>query len=136
MSDAERIASFIALAHEELAAAHSLISVAPRQAAYFIQQSAEKASRAVLTAAGVPFGTSHNLGQMAVALPPDHPLRAAVNSLDKFSTAATKYRYPSPSGRLADPPSAERLVADVAEVRAFIDQVKQYLGLPSWPPRR
>jgi hypothetical protein len=33
MSDAERIASFIALADEELTAARSLTSVAPRQAA-------------------------------------------------------------------------------------------------------
>jgi hypothetical protein len=105
MSDAERIASFIKLADEELTAAHLLTSVAPRQAPYFIQQAAGKASRALLTAAGISFGTSHSLGQMSAALPSDHPLRVAVGSLDKFSTTATKYRYPSPAGRLADPPS-------------------------------
>jgi HEPN domain-containing protein len=128
MSDAERIASFMALAEEELTAARSLASIAPRQAAYFIQQAAEKASRAVLTAAGIAFGTSHSLGQMSAALPSDHPLRVAINSLDKFSTAATKYRYPSPAGRLADPPSTESLAAGVAEVRGFIEQVKRHLG--------
>jgi hypothetical protein len=64
---------------------------------------------------------------MSAALPPSHPLRAVVNSLDRFSAAATKYRYPSPAGRLADPPSAEKLAADVTEVEAFINQVKRHL---------
>jgi HEPN domain-containing protein len=135
MSDTDRIAAYIALADEELAAARSLTSIAPRQAAYFIQQAAEKAARAVLTATGVPFGTSHNLGQMAAALPEDHPLRAAINALDKFSTAATKYRYPSPAGRLAAPPSGDELTAGIVEVGAFIEEVKRYVQLQS-PPRQ
>jgi hypothetical protein len=67
MSDAERIASLMALAEEELAAVRVLALVAPRQAMYFVQQAAVKAVRPVLTAAGVPFGTSHSLGQMAAA---------------------------------------------------------------------
>jgi hypothetical protein len=135
MSDAERIASFIKLADEELTAAHLLTSVAPRQAPYFIQQAAGKASRALLTAAGISFGTSHSLGQMSAALPSDHPLRVAVGSWTSFSTAATKYRYPSPAGRLADPPSEQRLAADMTEVQAFVDQVKQHLGVKSLRPR-
>jgi hypothetical protein len=134
MSDTDRIAAFIALADEELTAARSLISIAPRQAAYFIQQAAEKASRAVLTTAGVPFGTSHNLGQMAAALPEDHPLRPAINALDRFSTAATKYRYPSPTGRLAAPPSKDELTAGIAEVRTFIEEVRRHVQF-QLPPR-
>src|SRR5262245_25686387 len=90
MSDAERIQAFIQLAEEELAAARLLSSVAPRQAAYFLQQAAEKATRALLTDAGVPFGIGHNLGQMAKALPEAHPLRDLVARLDRHSVAATK----------------------------------------------
>src|SRR5262249_21338187 len=46
-----------------------------RQAAYFCQQSAEKIARAILTHEGVLFGTGHNLGQMAAALPSDREPR-------------------------------------------------------------
>ena len=136
MSDAERIASFIALAEEELSAARLLMSGAPRQAAYFVQQAAEKATRAVLTAAGVPFGTSHNLGQMAAALPPAHPMRMTINALDKYSSAATRYRYPSPAGRLANAPKSEEVASAIDEVAAFIVQVKDYFRAIALRPDR
>jgi HEPN domain-containing protein len=83
MSDADRIRAFLRLADEELNAARLLAKSARRQAAYFVQQAAEKATRAVLTASGIAFGTSHNLGQMAVTLPVEHPLRDAVAALEK-----------------------------------------------------
>jgi HEPN domain-containing protein len=134
MSDAERIASFIALAEEELSAARLLTSAVPRQAAYFVQQAAEKAARAVLTAAGVPFGTSHNLGQMAAALPAAHPLRTAVNALDKYSSAATKYRYPNPAGRLSRAPAIEEVASSIDEVAAFIARAKEYFRMASLRP--
>ncbi len=88
MSDAERIASFMALAQEEIAAARVL-----------------------------------------------SPLRASVNGLDKFSTAATKYRYPTPAGRLAQAPSAAEVAAGVKEVATFIEQVKQHVRTESSRPR-
>lgn len=69
----ERIAAFLRLAEEAERAAGLLVQAGPRQAAYFLQQCAEMLARAVLTAAGVPFGPGHNLGQMAAALPRDHP---------------------------------------------------------------
>lgn len=46
MSDADRIAAIMRLAEEELAAARLLSATAPRQAAYFLQQAAEKTERA------------------------------------------------------------------------------------------
>ncbi len=128
MSDADRVAAFLALADEELLAARILASSSPRQAAYFVQQAAEKAARAVLTAAGVPFGTSHNLGQMAAALPSVHPMRAAIQALDRYSVAATKYRYPTATGRLAAPPESSALSADLEEIAAFIASVKLQIG--------
>jgi len=127
MSDADRIVAFITLAEEELAAARLLAKPASRQAAYFIQQAAEKAARAILIAAGVPFGTGHNLGQMAAALPATHTLRDAINALDKHSVAATRYRYPSPAGRLADVPTVEAVESGIEEVGAFIERVKRHL---------
>lgn len=62
MSADRRIDAYLTLADEEIHAAGMLAGGAPRQAAYYIQQAAEKGARALLTAAGIPFGTGHNLG--------------------------------------------------------------------------
>jgi HEPN domain-containing protein len=128
MSADRRIAAFLTLADEELRAARMLAEGAPRQAAYYIQQAAEKATRALLTAAGIPFGTGHNLGLMASALPAGHPLKPRVNGLDRHSSAATMYRYPSPAGRLPPLPGTATLNEDIADLEAFILEVRKLLG--------
>ncbi len=128
MSADRRIAAFMTLADEELAAARILANGAPRQAAYYIQQAAEKAARAILTAAGIPFGTGHNLGLMASALPPGHPLEERLAGLDRHSGAATLYRYPSPVGRLPPPPDVATIDADIADLAAFLAEVRAFLG--------
>ena len=128
MSADRRIAAFLTLAGEELNAAKMLEQGAPRQAAYYVQQSAEKATRALLTAAGIPFGAGHNLGLMASALPVEHALKQRVTGLDRHSSAATLYRYPSPAGRLPPPPDIYTLNADITDVEAFIAEVRQFLG--------
>jgi hypothetical protein len=128
MSAAERIAAFLQLADEELNAARMLPGTARRQAAYFCQQSAEKIARAILTHEGVLFGTGHNLGQMAASLPPDHPWRDKLNALDKHSPAATRYRYPGPTGRLAEPPSAARLQDDIRELSSLLEDARRFVN--------
>lgn len=128
MSARRRIDAFLKLAEEEIQAAKMLANGAPRQAAYYVQQAAEKATRALLTAAGVPFGTGHNLGLMAVALPADHPLRQRVAELDRHSGSATLYRYPSPVGRLPAPPAPEVVGVDIADIEAFIAEVQAHLA--------
>jgi HEPN domain-containing protein len=127
MSADKRITAFLALAAEEIQAAKLLAVAAPRQAAYYVQQAAEKAARALLTAAGIPFGTGHNLGSMASALPDGHRLKQRVAGLDRHSSAATMYRYPSPAGRLPPLPGADMLNADIADAEAFIAEVREYI---------
>jgi HEPN domain-containing protein len=129
MSANRRIEAFLTLAGEELNAARILAGSAPRQAAYYVQQAAEKAARALLTAAGVPFGTGHNLGLMAAALPDDHPLKQRVTGLDRHSSAATLYRYPSPAGRLPPLPDSAMLNSDIADAEAFIAEVRAFLDV-------
>jgi HEPN domain-containing protein len=128
MSADKRIAAFLALAAEELQAAKLLAAGAPRQAAYYVQQAVEKAARALLTAAGIPFGTGHNLGSMASALPGGHRFKQRVAGLDRHSSAATLYRYPSPAGRLPPLPDAAKLNADIADAEAFVAEVRDYLA--------
>lgn len=123
----DRIAAFLRLATEEAGAARLLARPAPRQAAYLCQQCAEKLARAILTAAGVAFGPGHNLGQMAAALPPDHAWRSKLQGLDKHSPAATRFRYPSPSGRLPDPPDPGQIERDLAELAELLAAAREDL---------
>lgn len=128
MSRDPRVQSFLTLADEELSAAQLIVMAHPRQAAYLVQQAAEKLARAVLASEGIPFGTSHNLGQMASALAPDHAWRLKLMLLDKHSPAATRYRYPAPGGRLVDPPAQARIERDIAELRALLAEAKRGFG--------
>jgi hypothetical protein len=127
MSVDKRIAAFMTIAAEEIRAAKMLADGAPRQAAYDVQQAAEKATRAVPAKAGVSFGISHNLSQMADALPAGHPLHASIAALNKHSSAATRFRYPSPTGHLAPAPISNAINADIVEVERFIEAVRQHL---------
>ena len=90
MSADRRIAAFFDLADRGLKSAELLFRNGQfEDAAYFAQQVVERVARALLTKAGVPFGTSHNLGQMASALPEGHPFKARINGFDALSSAAT-----------------------------------------------
>ncbi len=124
----ERIEAFLQLATEELGVATGLVEEAPRQCAYLLQQAAEKMARAILTAADVQFGPGHNLGQMAGALPEDHPWTKKIRSLNKHSPAATRYRYPTPEGRLLEPPSTRRLAQDVRELTDLLEEARRFVG--------
>lgn len=124
----ERIEAFLQLATEELGVATGIVEEAPRQCAYLLQQAAEKIARAILTAADVQFGPGHNLGQMAGALPENHPWRVKIRSQNRHSPAATRYRYPTPEGKLLDPPSSRRLAQDVRELAKLLEEARQFLG--------
>lgn len=122
MTAGRRVAAFLQIAGEELGAARALAGAFPRQAAYLAQQAVEKIARAILAHEGIPFGTSHNIGQMAAALPTDHPWRPKLSALDRLSPAATGFRYPSPGGRLATPPPQADLNADLEQIGRLLQE--------------
>lgn len=123
--------SYLLLADEEIRSAQLLAPTNPRQALYFTAQAAEKAARAILAKQGIAFGTSHNLGQMAVTLAPEDPLRPRLLALDRLSPASTRTRYPNPRGALPAAPTAEMLKVEIADVTTFIGEVKRALELGS-----
>lgn len=127
MSRAARIDGFLALAAEELGAAERLIPFAPRQAAYFLAQAVEKIARAALAAAEIPFGTSHDIGRMAAALPSADPWRDRLLEFAYLSVASTKYRYPTATGALPPPPAASELQALAASVRRLLGEARENL---------
>lgn len=122
-----RVAAFLEIAGEELGAARALVDGFPRQAAYLAQQAVEKLARAVLAREGIPFGTSHHIGQMAAALPAGHPWRPKLAAFDRYSPAATAFRYPAPGGRIAPPPESARLKADLDEIACLLGEAKRTL---------
>jgi HEPN domain-containing protein len=125
----KRVASFLQLAEEGLKTANLLLQEEQfRDAAYFTQQVAERIARALLDHAGVPFGTSHNIGQMASSLPAGHPFKQQLLDLDDLSPAATKYRYPTPGGRLADPPPAEDIQFALDRLATLLKEAKLYVS--------
>jgi HEPN domain-containing protein len=128
MSAERRIAAFFDLADRGLKSAEILLRDGQfEDAAYFAQQIAERVARALLTKAGVPFGTSHNLGQMASALPEGHPFKSRINGFDALSSAATKYRYPTASGWLPESPDGESLRETLDELSTLVSDARAYV---------
>src|SRR5215469_6905757 len=96
MSAQHRIDAFFTLADRGLRTANVLFRENLfEDATLYVQQVVERVARALLTHAGVAFGTSHNLGRMAEALPLEHPFRERIRAFDAFSSAVTAFRYPA-----------------------------------------
>jgi HEPN domain-containing protein len=128
MSAPRRIAAFFTLADRGLRSADILFHADQLEdAALFVQQVAERVARALLTHAGVAFGTSHNLGQMADALPEGHILKDRIRLFDDLSSALTAYRYPASSGRLEGPPNRAHLGKRLADVEQLLRDAKLYV---------
>ena len=122
-----KINSLLQLADDEHDCAVDLARKHPRQAAYLNSQAAEKAARAICEFERKPVGITHSLGQIASLLPNLHELREAILDLDRLSSASTKFRYPNPAGRLAQPPMPADLLDDIDEVGRFIERAKHFV---------
>ncbi|MCC6740242.1 MAG: HEPN domain-containing protein [Planctomycetia bacterium] len=131
MSADPRVAAFLRIAAEDLGAAQTLVEAFPRQAISLAQQAVEKIARAILAREKVAFGTSHNIGQMAAALPGDHPWRPRLAAFDNLSPAATSYRYPTPGGRIVSAPTPTEIKADLAEIAHLLEEAKRAVREPS-----
>ena len=87
MSDSERTASLMALADDDLQAVRLLLASVPRQAAYHLQQAAEKIVKALLVREGVDPGRIHQVGRLARELPSTHPLQKPLLEIDRLTAA-------------------------------------------------
>jgi HEPN domain-containing protein len=130
MSDADRVAAFLALAREDLEAASLLKVGVPRQAAFFLQQAAEKIGKSLLIREGVDPARIHAIGRLAAELPETHPLRLELMALDRLSVYATATRYPSPTGKLPRAPEREVIASEIQAVAGLLDRARSLLGAP------
>lgn len=119
---ADAFESYVELAREDIDAARQLVRDTKHsgRAAFFIEQAGEKLIKAVLSVEEIVFPTTHHqLGTLAALLPMDHEWRAELASFDSFTTFATRFRYPTPSGslpRIPKPHEVERYIDQVAEI--------------------
>ena len=128
MSAQRRIDAFFTLADRGLRTGNVLFRENLfEDATLYVQQVVERVARALLTHAGVAFGASHNLAQMAEALPSEHPFRERIRAFDAFSSAVTAFRYPTSTGRLQQPPQTGELRRAIEEAEQLVRDSKEYI---------
>jgi len=118
--------AFLVLAREDLAVADELRSAHGRQAAFHLQQAAEKLTKAVLAVAGVEAPRSHQPGALAALLAPDHPWRADLAALDRLTGYATALRYPMPDGGVPAAPEGPDLDAALRKLSALLEAIEPW----------
>ncbi len=130
MANPKRVQALLALADEDIGAARILFGFSMRTARYHVQQSAEKAVKALLEHRGIKPGREHRFEVLAEMLPEGDRWRFRIQSLDELSPAATTHRYPTSEGRILPPPSPSRELVDreialvaqlVLDIKAAID---------------
>ena len=90
----------------------------PDQAAYHVQQAAEKLAKAALVAHGLRPRKGHVIKASAARLPGDFTPRERFLQLDRFSDYVWAHRYPEEDLSRSPPPEPS-----VAEAQAWIDEV-------------
>ena len=90
---------------------------APGQAAYHVQQAAEKLVKAVLIAHERRPPRTHDLAALRTLLPDDVPHREALLRLRRFTGYAFVFRYP--------PDDAPERKPDPGEIDAWIDEIER-----------
>ena len=125
MSTAE---SLLTLAARDLSHARDNVRKHPSHAAFSLQQAAEKMIKALLETEGVdyPF-RSHQLAELVSRVPDGNPFKADLIQLTHLTSAATRYRYPTPSDDVPAEPSAEELQRDLAVLLALLPEIRDWL---------
>jgi hypothetical protein len=119
-----RAESFIALARNDLELARLVSARDPGNAAFHLQQAAEKLAKAVLDIEGIPSGATHQIGALAALLPTDHVFRPDLAAFDRFSSYATS--TPLPGGGLPRLPAKDFLAEGIREVASLVDEIDDY----------
>jgi HEPN domain-containing protein len=125
MVNPRRVDALLKMADEDLAGASALVPVSTRLARYHVQQSAEKAVKALLEQRGLNPGREHRFESLAEMLPQDDQWRERIQGFDTLSPAATSLRYPTAEGRIMPPPVRDLVEREIATVASFILDVRR-----------
>ena len=133
MSD--KAETFIELARRDLAVAKTLSTTDLGNAAFHLQQAAEKLAKAVLEIEGIHSGVMHMIGALAAMLPAEHVFRPDLAAFDRFSSFATATRYPRPGGGLPREPNRKFLAEGIRDVASLVDEIDDYRKEKGVSPR-
>ena len=117
------IAGYVRIAKQDLDGARLLKSGANRNAAYLCEQAAEKLIRAVLTSEGIQAGIRHELPDMVAAIPDANPVKPFLRAIQDLDVYATAFRYPSPKGRVKNPPTPTEVDEYIAKIDLALKEV-------------
>ncbi|HLJ63979.1 MAG TPA: HEPN domain-containing protein, partial [Stellaceae bacterium] len=124
----KRAQSLIVIAEKDLSHATDVLRTHPQHAAFSAQQAAEKLMKAVLEREGVSYpSTTHQLFELVSLIPKTNPFRADLMPLGPLTTAATKYRYPTPRGEAPEDPDPDEIENDLARIRRLLPEIKAWL---------
>lgn len=122
-----RVEGFRRIATEELSAAKLLSGEHRPQAAYFLQQTVEKLARGILEIDDIPVGPTHQIHQLSRMMKGREELASRFAKLDELSSAATKFRYPGPTGQVGDI-SDQRLAILMSEIDSLHSDISSILS--------
>jgi len=100
----------------------------PDQAAYHVQQAAEKLTKAALVAHEIRPRKGHAIGEFAKRLPRRFPDRDRFLALERFTKFVWVHRYPGEAGASPEPmPAVEDVKSWIAEVDALKADFERWL---------
>ena len=129
MSAEKIIGNLLWLANDDLDDARDLQRRGKRNAAYHIEQAAEKTLKAVLVSEGIPSGTGHQLEVLASQIPDENPFKPRLLDIDELTAFATTYRYVTGGGRIPAPPDPAEMTRWIAEVDTLIQEIAARFGV-------
>jgi HEPN domain-containing protein/predicted nucleotidyltransferase len=101
----------------------------PDQAAYHVQQAAEKLTKAAFVAHRIRPRKGHEIGAFAKRLPATFAHRGRFLALQRFTKFVWVHRYPSESGASPEPePSATEAQAWIAEIEGLKADFERWLA--------
>ena len=120
--------SFLTLAKIDLDHARDNLQRHRRQAAWSVEQAAEKMIKAILTVEEIAFpATSHQLDHLVSLIPSDNPFKADLLDLTRLTSAATIYRYPTAGGDVPRDPPEKETTEDLEKIRLLLPEVEDWI---------
>src|SRR5215470_16278031 len=129
MSDERLIANQLRLSWIDLQDARTLIG--SRNAVYHAAQCAEHIILAFAQVEGIHFDRSyhHQLDRMVASLPNENSFKQRLKAVTWLEAYATTYRYPTPTGRIREPPPPEKLSDVLKILERLLQDVSSYFGV-------
>jgi HEPN domain-containing protein len=127
MSVEKRVAAYLELATKDAEAAELLLAGGNRYAAYHVQQSIEKITKALLLARSIEAGIEHRLEELFKRFVDEDVWPERLRPFAGYSAYATAFRYPTPGGRIPADPPADALRRDISSLRELIAAARNEL---------